>query len=87
MKLKILAIALLALACFVAGEFWVHWLQPEVMTDIALGQMERSDEAARLMRVSNQAQQWPIIAAAFVVVVGWLLILLPRGEARRESCD
>lgn len=87
MKYKILAIALLALACFVAGEFWVYLLQPEVMTDVALQQMERSEEAARLMRVSNQLQQWPFIAAAFVVVVGWLLILLPRGEDGRGSQD
>jgi len=87
MKLKILSVALLALACFVVAECWVHLLQPELTVDIASQQMERSEEPARLVRVSNQVQQWPFMAAALVVVVGGLLILLPRGEDRQGSHD
>ncbi len=82
MRLKLLAVLALAVACFVAGQFWTLWAQPEVMTDVALRQMERSDEAAQLMRTANQAQHWPVLAAMFVAAAGALVILLPRRRHR-----
>jgi hypothetical protein len=85
MRLKLLAVLLFAVACFAATEFWVHGLQPELMADVALKQMERGDEAPRLMRVANQAQQWPFVAAALAIVVGSLLILVPSGQDRQRS--
>ena len=36
MKLKLLAILVLAAVCFFAGQYWTLWAQPEVMTDVAL---------------------------------------------------
>ncbi len=85
MRLKIILIVVLALACFLAGQLWTLWVQPELMTDVALKQMERSDEAARIMRTANQAQQWPILAMLFVFVVGTLLILGPSPRRLRRS--
>ena len=82
MKLKLLAILVLAVACFFAGQYWTLWAQPEVMTDVALQQMERSDEAAQLMRTANQAQHWPVLAAVFAAAVGALVILLPSRRRR-----
>ena len=82
MRLKLLAILVLAVACFVAGQYWTLWAQPEVMSDVALRQMERSDEAAQLMRTANQAQQWPVLAAMFAAAAGVLVILLPSRRRR-----
>jgi len=82
MRLRLLAILVLAAACFVAGQMWTLWAQPEVMTDLALGQMERSDEAAQAMRTASQAQHWPFLTAMFVAAVGALVILFPRPRRR-----
>lgn len=77
MKLKLLLIVLLALACFLAGQLWTLWVQPDLITHVALEQMERSDQAAQLMRTASQAQQWPVLPAVFVFLVGTLVILWP----------
>jgi hypothetical protein len=75
MPAKVLLVMLLALVCFLAGQLWTLWVQPDLMTEIALQQMERSDEAARAMRTANQAQQWPIITGLFVFLVVTLLVV------------
>jgi hypothetical protein len=75
MRAKVVLVMLLALACFLAGQLWTLWVQPEVMTHIALRQMERSDEAAQAMRTANQVQQWPVYAGLFVFVVVTLLVV------------
>ena len=82
MRLKLLAILALAAACFFAGQYWTLWAQPELMTDVALRQMEQSDEAAQLMRTANQAQQWPVLMAMFAAAAGVLVILLPSRRRR-----
>ena len=82
MRLKLSAILVLAAACFFAGHFWTFWVQPEVVTDVALRQMERSDEAAPLMRAINQAQQWPVFAAMIVAGACLLVVLAPRRRHR-----
>ena len=82
MKLKLLAILVLAATCFVAGQYWTLWAQPEVMTDIALRQMERSDEASQLMRAASQAQHWPFLIAVSLAGLSVLVILVPRRRHR-----
>jgi hypothetical protein len=84
MKLKIVLIVLLAVACLLVGQLWTLWVQPELMTDLALSQMERSDEAAQLMRTASQAQHWPATVMGCVFVVGALLILV-RGRSRPSA--
>lgn len=75
MKPRTLLFVLLTVACLVAGQFWTAWVQPELVTRIALAQMERSDHAARWMRFVGQAQQWPLGLMAFTFLAGVLLIL------------
>jgi len=82
MRLKIVCVMLLGVVCFAAGQFWTLCVEPEVMTDIALRQMERSAHNTMLMRTASQAQHWPALAAAFVFAVGTLLIFIPE---RREA--
>lgn len=73
-------IVLLALVCFLGGQMWTVWVQPELTTHVALAQMERSDEAAQWMRLASQAQQWPIGPMAFAFLAGVLLVLWPYRE-------
>lgn len=74
MRLKLVGVLLLAVACFVAVQLWTLWLQPDVITDLALEQMKRSDDASAAMRTASQAQQWPALAMMAVFVVGTLWI-------------
>ena len=77
MRSKMLLIVLLALACFLVGQFWTFWVEPELMTHVALKQMERSDEAAQLIRFASQAQQWPIVPAVFAMLGAAIVVLWP----------
>jgi hypothetical protein len=75
MRAKVLLVMLLALLCFLAGQLWTLWVQPDLMTELALRQMERSDEAAQAMRTASQAQQWPMVTGLFVFLVVTLLVV------------
>ena len=86
MRFKVLLIFVLAFACFLGEQIWTLWVQPELVTDVALRQMERNGQAAPLMRSVNQVQQWPVLAMMSVFVVGAALILWPyrhRAETSR----
>ena len=85
MRRKLLWIMLLALGCFLAEQAWTLCIQPELVTEVALRQMERSGEAASLMRSVNQAQQWPILAMGFVFVAGTVLILWPDRKRPQDA--
>ena len=67
----VLAMLLSALALIVYG-IWINAVQPEVMTDLAIGQLERSDENAHAMRIAQSLQNYVLQS----VVTGWLLGLL-----------
>lgn len=78
MRLKLLILLLVAAtALFAVDHVWTTWVQPEVMTDVAIRQMERCNQPTRWIRAANHIQQWTELAgilacsAAAAMVVFW----------------
>jgi hypothetical protein len=85
MRVKTLCVVLLAAFCFAADQLWSLCVQPELLTDVALGQMERSAQNTMMMRTASQAQQWPVLVMCSVFVIGTLLIFLSDKQEAKES--
>ena len=85
MRVRIVCMMLLAVVCLAAEQLWSLCVEPEVITDLALGQMERSAHNTMLMRTASQAQHWPALVMGFAFVAGTLLIFVFDNRGTEES--
>lgn len=94
MRLKLLALLLVAAtALFAVDHVWTVWVQPEVMTDVAIRQMDRSNQPTRWIRAANHLQLWTELAgilacsAAAAVAVFWNRLRHREGSASPGAAD